>query len=540
VENPLHEANEQIEHLEEAPESRLKVVITVAILVVTMLTTGAGVLAAIWSAHQSETQRERQQAATKSLEEGLTVNSQLASVDSAIDDSTEAQWRRTFLTVYSMELSDRSLVRDLKRQADAAQKVAGQIDARLPKGARDSSYSDRLNQDSTTESELAAAYARESAGWLEKHNGALSVVSMLALSLFLLGLALTLGNRPTQIGFTGLAMVMTLIAAARLVQIDGSTIKAPTEDCIRTAAQANAFVVDTQYKQAEGKLQTALATCPSYGEAWSALGQARFYQGAITNSPAAARQLWPRAQQADQHALDVADTKSGELYNDLAFMQMLNHDYAAAQANLAKARELSPQSNYVLGSLAELAVARGDDTTAERLLREAALRLKDAGPYLRNSYFFASLRDDHGYFKQAGITGPKVDTFFLHAREYEALLDSGAMSSPLDTHGAGITDLVFRRSRSVLGHVAKAVTIGFRYHGLKPGDVIALRFYGYQDTTYDTVASFIQRVDDGSPLLVDGVEKPDSHFRVTLASQYETTLEVYLNGILQGETTYTP
>lgn len=540
MENPLHEAHEQIEHLEEAPESRLKIVITVAILVVTMLTTAAGVLAAIWSAHQSETQRERQQAATKSLEEGLSVNSQLAAVDSAIDDATEAQWRKTFLTVYAMELSDPSLKRALTKQASSAQQVVDEINARLPKGARDSSYSDRLNESSQAESQLAAAFARESAGWLEKHNGALAVVSMLALSLFLLGLALTLGNRPTQLGFTGLAIVMTLIAAARLVQIDVSTIKAPTEECIRTAARANAFVVDTAYKKAEAELESAVGACPSFGEAWSALGQARFYQGVITNSPAVAKQLWPQAQQAYQRALDVADTESGELYNDLAFMQMLNHDYGDAQANLDKAHELAPHSNYVLGSLAELAVARGDAATAERLLREAASHLADAGPYLRNSYFFASLRYDHGYFKQAGITGAKVDAFFLHAREYEALLDSGSMPTPLSTHGAGISDLVFRKSDSVLGRVAKAVTIGFRYHGLRPGDVISLRFYGYQDSTYDSVASLTERVQKGSSLLTDGVEQPDSDFRLTLSYPYETTLEVYLNGVLQGQATYTP
>ena len=81
VENPLHEAHEQIEQLEEEPESRLKAIITVSILVVTMLTTAAGVLAAIWSAHQSETQRERQQAATSSLQESVTANAQLRAVD---------------------------------------------------------------------------------------------------------------------------------------------------------------------------------------------------------------------------------------------------------------------------------------------------------------------------------------------------------------------------------------------------------------------------------------------------------------------------
>lgn len=540
MENPLHEAHEQIEHLEEAPESRLKVIVTISILVVTMLTTAAGMLAAVWSAHQSETQRERQQAATQSLEDGLTVNSRLSAIDSAIDDATEAQWRATFLKVYSMEMSDKTLVSDLRKQQQQATQVVKQINARLPSGARDSSYSDRLNENSVTESQLAAAYARESAGWLEKHNGALAVVSMLALALFLLGLALTLGNRPTQLGFTALAVVMTLIAGGRLVQINLSDIKAPTDDCIRTAATASAFVVDSEYAQAETKLEDALKACPSYGDAWTALGQTRFYEGVSSGSPTVAKHDWPRAQDAYQRALDVADTRSGEMYNDLAFMQILNHEYDQAQTNLDIAHTLSPNSNFVLGSLAELAVARGDEATADRLLGEVADHLKNAGPYLRDDYYFASLRYDSAYFRQAGITGSKVDAFFQHGRQYEALLDSGHMSTPLDTHGAQISKLVFRKSDSVLGRVAKAVTIGFDYSGLRVGDVLSFRFYGYQDTTYDPTASLTQTVARGSSLLTDGVEQPDTDFRLTLTYPYETTLEVYINGVFQDSATFTP
>lgn len=317
-------------------------------------------------------------------------------------------------------------------------------------------------------------------------------------------------SAPTQLGFTTLAALMTLIAGARLVQIDLSDIKAPTEDCIRTAATATAFVVDLKYQQAEGKLEDAVKACPRYGEAWSSLGQTRFYEGVSSGDPAVAKRDWPRAQQAYQRALDAADTRSGEMYNDLWAV------------------------------LAELAVARGDDATAERLLRQAAYNVKDAGPYLRNDYFFASLRYDRDYFEQAGIAGSKVDTFFEHGREYEALLDSGHMTTPLDTHGARISKLVFRKSDSVLGRVAKAVTIGFDYSGLKVGDVLSFRFYGYRDSTYDPTASLTQTVAANSSLLTDGVERPDTDFRLTLTYQYETTLEVYLNGVFMAQASFTP
>jgi tetratricopeptide (TPR) repeat protein len=539
VENPLHEAHEQIEQLEEAPESRLKAIITVSILVVTMLTTAAGVLAAIWSAHQSETQRERQQAATSSLQESVTANAQLRSVDTLRDDIKEDTWRKTFLHVYTLEVSDKTIDAELQRQANSAAATAKQLGAQLPAGATADDYSDKLYEKSLADSQLASAYAQESSGWLEKHNGALAVVSILALSLFLLGLALTLGNRPTQLGFTALAIVMTLVGGVRLLQVQVTGITAPTEDCINTAAAANADMVLSHYVDAATKLNKAVTDCPDYGEAWTQLANTYFYYGVVSGNPIA-KKAWLRAEQADKAALDVADVKTGVLYNDLAFIEILNHQYDDAAQNMVQAHRLVPESHYVLGTLAELAIARGDEKTAMHYLDEAALPLKDAGPYFRDQYFFTSLRYDSGYFATAGITGPKVDAFFAKAREYEAMLDVKNMAHPLDTHGAVINNLVFRKSDSVLGRTAGFVTIGFDYRGLEVGDVLSLRFYGYNDTFYDPTASLTETVSAGSSLVGDGTEQPDSDYRLKLSYKYKTTMEVYLNGVPQGQLDYTP
>lgn len=538
MENPLHEAHEQIEHLEEAPRSRLTIVITVAILIVTIMTTLAGALAAQWSAHQSETQRERQQAATASLQEGLTANAQQQTTDAAVDDATEAYWRKTFLHVYSVEVSDQSIAASLQSQADQAGDVNKQINARLPKNASSQSYVDELNKGALTDSQLAAAFAQQSAGWLEKHNGALAVVSILALALFLLGLALTLGNRPTQVGFTVLAVVMTVIGGVRLLQIQTSTISAPTEQCIRDDGAAVAAVNVANYNSADAQLAKVLDACPDYDGAWRDLGSARFYRGVVQGGTVA-KSSWLKAEDAYRHAIDVSDAPSAELYNDLGFMQILNHHYTGAQASLDKAHQLEPDSHIIMGSLAELAVARGDETKAFDLLKQAAFALRDDGPYLRDDYFFLSLRYDRGYFAIAGITGAKVDDFFLRGRELEAALDSQQMTSPLDAHGARITGLVFKRSDSVLGRSAKFITIGFSYHDLKVGDVISLRFYAYDDSTYDPTASLTTTVSTDSSLVGSGVEKPDTDFRLGLTYPGTTTMEVYLNGISQGEVSLT-
>jgi tetratricopeptide (TPR) repeat protein len=538
VENPLHEAHEQIERLEEGPESRLKAVITVMILVVTMLTTVAGVLAAIWSARQSETQRERQEAATESLKAGVTAAAQQQSTDALIDDATEADWRRMFLHVYSVEITDQSVSAQLQAQADQAAAVEANINKQLPANARSQSYSDQLQEDALNKSQVAAAYAQESAGWLEKHNGALAVVSMLALSLFLLGLALTLGNRPTQVGFTALAIAMTLIAGARLIQVQATSIAAPTEECISLDGKAVAAVNSAEYDKGREALDEAVAKCPTYDAGWRDLGSTLFYQGVVEGG-ATAKTLWVKAEDAYQKAVEVADGKTGELYNYLGFMQILNHHFDAAAANLTEAHDLSPESRVIMGSLAELAIAQGDETKAFAYLKKAALSLQNDGPYLRDNYFFTSLRYDRAYFATAGITGAKVDQFFLRTREAEALLDSKDMTSPYDTHGARISGLIFKKSDTELGRSANFVTIGFTYHDLKVGDVISLRFYGYRDSTFDPTASLTETVQQGSSLVGSGVENPDTDFRLGLTYQGETTMEVYLNGVSQGEVSLT-
>lgn len=536
MENPLHEAHEKIEELDERPSSRLRTVITVLILVVTMLTTVAGTLAAIWSARQSETQRERQQKATASLQESLTANAQRQISDTAIDDRSEAYWRKTFLHIYAVEVNDKTLAQQLQIQSDSAGKVEQRIGDQIHNEADPTEPSTHSAEDA----QFAAALAHESAGWLEKNNEALAVVSMLALALFLLGLALTLGNRATQIGFTALAVVMTVIAGARVVQIQLTPIVAPTDSCVSTTVAATNDINSADYKQADAKLGTVLRECPDYGYAWYEAAQASFYRGVVAGPGPVAKAAWKEAQGFYQKAIDMADVKTGELYNDLGAVQLLNRQYAAAAASLDQARQLNADSPFVLATIAELQIAQGNVTAAFDTLRRAVAPLASAGPYLRDTFFFTNMRYDSSYFHTAGIGGVKVAAFFQRAHDYEAELDRQDMATPFDTHGASIDHIVFRKSKTVFGRLGGAVTFGFSYHGLRAGDVISVRDYAYGDSTFDGVASFSQTVTDANGLVGDGVVQPDTSYRLSLSYQYLNTLEIYLNGVYQGEATYTP
>ena len=69
--------------------------------------------------------------------------------------------------------------------------------------------------------------------------------------------------------------------------------------------------------------------------------------------------------------------------------------------------------------------------------------------------------------------------------------------------------------------------------------MLSLRFYGYSDTTFDSTASLTETVQQGSSLVGSGVENPDTDFRLGLTYQGATTMEVYLNGVSQGEVSLT-
>jgi hypothetical protein len=274
-----------------------------------------------------------------------------------------------------------------------------------------------------------------------------------------------------------------------------------------------------------------VSDCSHFADAWTALGQVR-YDAASTHARTTALHAF-------QQALVLADAKSADLYNDVGYLETIDRDFDDAARDLATAGRLAPENPIVLTSRAELAVARGDSAEADRLLDAAIKIVATHGPYFRDQFYFAALRSDDRDFAQAGITGHAVDEFFLKGREAEASIASLGTLTPGDTHGASISGLVLKKSDTKLGQVADFVTIGFTYQNLEVGDHISVRFYA-NGVSYDPIASIPDTVvSSNSTLVGSGVEEPDSHFRLGLNNRAETTMEIYLNGVQQGEVSIT-
>jgi tetratricopeptide (TPR) repeat protein len=535
MENPLEAGHEKIEELEELPESRLKTVITVVIVLVTILTTVSGVLAALWSARQSESQRARQQATAEAVEAGLHATSERSALDARRDDRREAVWRQVQLdySAQTVESTSAELAAALRLQGAAAGKQADEFSADLPKN--DDAYTARvaeLNTDVTMHEQIAKADAQESVGWLEKHNGALAVVSILALSLFLLGLALTLGSRATQVGFTALSIVMTVVAGARIVQIAADHIDVASESCIDRFSEGRTQLDAGEFEKAAATLDGVVDTCGTYSEAYSALAQATLYQfkdGGLKTTIGYA-----------QRALDTASAKSAVLHNDLGFVQTLAKQYDAAEANLDKALELDPENEVTLASRAELAVVEGQKETAHRYFAKAMDSVAQRGPYFRGLYF-QNIRLDELIFGAFGITSHELSDFFTDAKQTEVGLDELSRPEPGDTHGATITDLVARPATGSLGK-AGCATIGFHFTGFAEGDHVSIRFYQngvrYEPSAGvpDSLVTAHPKTDNDIPVLGTGEIQPD--YRNLPLPPGSQTMEIYLNGTLMGSKTF--
>lgn len=547
MENPFEAGHEELQHTEHLRARRLKVVITVAILLVTMLTTLTGVLAALWGARQSETQRARQQATADVLQNALHATALQDSLDQRRDDVKEVGWRtvdlRARADLVAKTTLPASLAKELRRQATLTDGQHTKLDSALPQQVRDSydAYVADLHEPQTKSEQDALSEARQSVAWLGKHNSALAVVSMLALALFLLGLALTLSNRATQIGFTVLALVMLVVSGARLAQIGASPVSTVSESCIEHyVAGYTALNASATDAAAAHSFEAATSECPKYPDAWEQLGYARFYQSISADKTTNTTNL-AASQQAFQQALNLSPTRSANLYNSLGYIETLNKDYSHARTNLAKALELQPDDPTVLGTQAELTAALGNEAAAENALQQSVKLVATHGPYYRDQYF-ASLRLDELIFEIHDYAlYQRLVPFYDKAREIEASIDIGIGSEPGDAHGATVDHLKVARATGAFGK-GGAVTISFQYSGMQNGDHLSVRFY--QDSiTYELAASEpnILLSDDPNATVPQGVDdvvnlvgtgrEPANNFVRPLAPGNQTA-EIYLNGVL--------
>lgn len=547
METRLEEVHEEIEHLVELPPSRLKVVATLAVILVTLVTTLAAILAASAASSESVAQRDRQLSLAQAEVAELQASLSTRAANQQHDDGREAGWRAAFLRVEAAQATDPSVVAQLRAQATVAQSQAKAIEAALPAppGSPLDAHIAALQIPVTVADQTADARGQQSAGWLRNEDRYLSTISMLAVALFLLGLALTLSNRSTAKGFVVLALALLVVSGGRLAYIAAGSPQAPSaaRRCATTSLKASTAICDyaqglnaTNNDQAVKLLGAAVQASPRYPAAWEALGDAESNVGT--------RPSLARAERDYDQALELGFPEAAIVYNNVGYAQLLEGHLAASAASLDKALALDPRDEVTLASLAEERLAAHDLPGAKRWLDRALAIVSGYGPRFRNGgsngasgYFSAFRLDELNLADPGGVPQSMLAPFFTEVRDAEASLDALGSDQPGDAHGATVSGIVLRQADEPLGQAGSA-TLGFSYAGLRAGDIVSLRFYA-DDINYELAASNnAVQVGANQPIHPGAGTFAPGQYIVPLPAGAQS-LEIYLNGRLLGSSSFT-
>lgn len=513
MENRLEEVHEHLEHLEHVASRKFKTVITVMVLLVTGAATVAGVLVALWSGHESAAQSARQELAAEAVSADLHANALYAANSDQQDQQTEAGWQAAFLRLYK-DGTDSTTAALLEQQAQVADKQAKQgttvSTAQLNDAAAKQTIADQESQ----------AKASEASDFAGKGSGALTVISILAVALFLLGLAPTIPVQFTRWLFVGLAVVGLVVSGARLAVVATRSSDIPTSACIDDYAHAT---FATTYEDQIKELKGVVSRCSSYADAYQQLANAQSGLGT--------KKGFLDAETNYRKALDLRPAYAAILYNNLATAQLFDGHVAQAQDSLDRAMQLDPKNEVTLASKAEQRAFSGDTAGADRYLDKALALVATHGSYFRQQYF-QSLRLDYQLTQDMGIHTKATDAFYLLVRNAEASLDVYGKPTPGDPHGATISSLIVRKASGKNG-AAGLATLGFSYQGFRAGDHLSVRWYEYGEFFSLTQSQVDGKISsDGG-----GTLSPDTSYIVP-TPEGSWTVEVYLNGNLLNSATF--
>jgi len=541
MENRFEGAEERIETLEEMAPSRLRLVATLIVILVTAATVVATVLSAMASSNAAIADRNRQEFEAHATTDGLIAAQESTAGSQQRDDTTEAAWRNLLLTQVASEATDPTVSRQLLAQAKIVAIQRGVL-ARAepaPSDAAFTLYLEKVAVAATTDEQTAQAYAAQNSGWSGREAGDLATISMLAVALFLLGLALTLTSRRSATGFVTLALVLLMVGAGRLVLLEASPVRAPSASAIASYVQGTEQAYKISYgnlsyaaymaeaARARASFTRALTISPGYAVAWEALGNLTV---TLATTP---RQYAPAVTQlrnaiADGHPFPT-------LYNDVGYAQILSKNIPGAMATLRQALALDPTNVITLASLAEARVSAGDLRGAASYLDRALHQVARYGPNYQLTYF-ENFRSNESFLRTVSPAAV-VDKFWTMVKNAEVRLSLYGSTTPGTAHGAKVSNIAVRPLGGVAGHHGGS-SVTFDYTGLRAGDVVAARWYEYGDT-YEPAASTVLSVPsnlaagDGALAVTAGVDP-------LLVPSKQQTLEIYVDGVLVASHDYTP
>ncbi len=509
----FHELVERVEHLEHEQQPRIRTIITILIPVVTVLTALTSLLAARDNGHAAVAQRLRTTdtiAAQRTGEEAAQQIGRYNDINAAFADAV----RRN-----TLELRDARTIGGTEAEVLRSEAAQWARSARFYHRQTGSFDLPQLYSAGTLQEQQAFEAGTVAQEWIDREDANIGLAGLFAVALFLLGLTMTLPRNSVKWGFVTVACLLGLIGIVRLALINLPGVHHTPETALVDYSNAilaeNSSDASTQTPITD--LTSATKLDPEYGQAWVALGEARDIAGSGSPSDATA------AITDYQHALSL-DQKTADVYNNMAYDEILLKRSAQGIADSTAAHDLEPDNPYIDMTLGEAALSSGDMATATHWRSETVSILSGLDSNFRD-HFFTTLRSvDIPELSTAGVPTARLAAYFNPLRNVEASLDAFGSPTPRPLDGASLSDVrtAYYRPRALY-------LITYQATDVHTGDIVSVRVYNRANEGYSLYSSYpkVPMTSSGSGRLSIKTPIDRGKYRI----------EFYLNGNFQTETT---
>jgi tetratricopeptide (TPR) repeat protein len=443
---------------------RLKAIVTLLVLLVTLTASVAGYVAHRASIRAESSARQRQLLTIESQRQLLSSSQATFAAISASDLATELGWRGSARLGQATDSPDGAERERLQAESDAyyaeQKKLSETVDdevGRKPTAER--------NRAGWLNEEKAGVWADHAEDWVHHEESLVTVVGFFAVALFLLGLTLTLQRARMRGIFVTLAIVIWAAGTAWGAAVVLQPVRDPPRAALTSMVDGRVALQAGETDDAIKAFRTVTDLRPEYAQGHNYLAAA--LRGSDEQNA--------RAEAVEELREAVHLTpNSGVLRNNLADAEVLARDKHAV-SDAERAVEMTEGKDVVaLFTLSEAHLGAGDVDASIKVLDQAIGMTARHGSGYRD-LAFGTLRNDIRVLGSI-VKGAGLDRFQRRVGEAEASLDMFNSDRPKSLDGARLTDMQVRKAANGVG-----VVLHVSWTGIAPGRKYAVRWYGSDD-----------------------------------------------------------
>ena len=506
----LEQAVEHLEHAGHAGPSRLRTVVSLLIVALTAAGALVGYAAVRANTHAEESGRLRQLQVVKSELDKNRVSSLMQAADRVAVSTSDLTIRYNELQIQSNAAPNDAFLAEAAQRESAAVDAANKVDPASDKAIAS------LTRSANEAEQRAILLGDQTERWVHKEDVYVGIIGTLAVSLFLLGIALTVPASRIRRGFVVLSAGLAVIGVARAVATERSPLPELKPAALSALLDARQSLDKQQDDQALASLKKAVAADPEYSQAWIELSR-QLTLRAVTSEKDVEAGI-----EATRKAIETG-SKSPVTLSNLAYFEMLKGDTAAAVRDGAAAAALSPEDPEILFVEAETALGHHELAKALKLAGKAEELVTSVDGSFRDTLLSNQAADEA---RMAGLkVGVEADlaTYFASIVEAQASIEAFKSPEPRDLHGATLTGISFLFDKDTGRYSFRADE-----HSHEAGDVISVRVSDADTNTFEPNFSRVALTPTGPQ-------------EVTVTADSRLTkgkyrVDVFLNGHLQKST----